>query len=164
MIQAWAPSNPLTPGGYHQNKIIEGLANDTRKAREAGEDAGVAGSIVDLANGATESLGLNGYTGLDRAGNEISTRDAMLGSVGIKLRPIRFEQSAQYQKLEIKRKIDEKIASMRSSGRLNAEGRISDKQFETDRTDLQNDIDKLLEKRDKIDAASARMRKRGLMR
>ena len=101
LYQAWTPANVLTPGGYQQTRILEGLANDVRTDREAGEDPGIIAPVVDLANKTAAELGLETFTGLDRAGNEIRSRDALLASFGIKLRPMRFEQSASFERADL---------------------------------------------------------------
>lgn len=93
LYRAWAPSNALTPGGWHQSKILEGLAQDAAEAPD-----GLAASVVDWANRFSESIGMGQYTGLDAMGNEASTQEAVAGSFGVKLRAFRPQQSAQYQK------------------------------------------------------------------
>jgi hypothetical protein len=150
LYQAWAPSNPLTPGGYSQSKILEGLANDVRKAREAGEDPGIIAPVVDSANKIAETLGMEGFTGLDRMDNEIVTRDAVLGSFGVKMRPIRFEQTEDFAISDANKEQRDLNAWFREKVRLNAEGRITDKQldaFEQQYIQRSEDIDKKVEKK-----------------
>lgn len=153
LYQAWSPSNPAFPGSYHQVKVIEGLANDVRKAREEGKDPGFAAPIVDNANAIAEYLGMEGFTGLNRADNEIKTRDALLGSVGVKLRPIRFDQSQDFEYSGIDKDKKEVAEWYRSMVRLHSEGRITDKQM--DQADKQFDqaLENLDTNMDTIDEA-----------
>lgn len=101
LYQAWAPSNILTPGSYHQQKIIDGLAADKHAAVEAGEQPGLAGFVVDNANAIAENLGMTGFTGVDKLGYESSSVDATLGSFGIKLRPPRYKESISFKRSDI---------------------------------------------------------------
>ncbi len=140
LYQAWAPSNLATPGSYQQARVLEGLANDARKARQAGQDPGVIAPVVDAANRTSEALGFGQFTGLDRADNEIVTRDALLASFGVKLRPVRLEQSVSFEtsKIEAEKK---KIADWyRGQVRLHGQKRITDAQFAEDQRDFHEAI------------------------
>lgn len=164
LYQAWAPSNILTPGSYHQSRILEGLANDVRQAREAGEPDGLIAPVVDLANRASEALGFGQFTGLDRADNEIDTRDALLGSFGVKLRPLRLGQSADFEMDAIERELQIHDKVIRRAAREAGEGRRTDAQFEATRDKQFSEIDRLLDRRDEIAGAKQRLDERGILR
>jgi len=160
LYQAWAPSNLLTPGGYQQTKVLEGLANDARLARAEGRGAGVIAPIVDAANRTSEALGFGQFTGLDRAENEILTRDALLASFGIKLRPIRVEQSVDFEtsKLEGEKK---KVADWyRGKVREHAEDRITDAQFEAYGEEFDEILDRIEQGQETFEQARAFLEKR----
>lgn len=154
LYQAWTPSNPLTPGSYHQTKILDGMANDARKDKNS-----LVAPIVDNANGIAEALGLEGFTGVDRMDNEISTRDAVLGSIGIKLRPIRFEQSTDFKASKINK--ERKLLNdwLKQKIRLNTEGRITDKQLTRYEEKFEEGISILGEKEETTFSASEYLRK-----
>jgi hypothetical protein len=127
LYQAWAPSNVLTPGSYHQQRVTEGLAND---ARAVGSQEGLIPSVVGTANEVSNLLGMGPFTGEDRLGNPIVTRDALLGSFGVKLRPIRLDQMELFAELgEVKsrRDLDKWLTK---KGRLFDEGRITKEQYD----------------------------------
>ena len=124
LYQALAPSNALQPGSYHQTRILEGLANDVRTARAAGEDPGIIAPIVDIANKTAAELGFETFTGLDRAGNEMRSGDALLASFGVKLRPMRFEQSATYEQSHLTREDQDVTDYLRRVGLNYGQGRI----------------------------------------
>ncbi|PJE79288.1 hypothetical protein CI610_01753 [invertebrate metagenome] len=131
IYQNLTPSNPLFPGSYSQQKILEGLANNVRQAREAGQEPNMLiESIVDLANASSEALGGTQFTGKDRGGNDILTRDALWGAMGIKLRPITPKQDRRYKVSEINRKNMDKKQWMNRQARDYKENRISKKQYE----------------------------------
>ncbi len=160
LYQAWAPSNPLTPGGYQQTKVIEGLANDVRKARAAGKDPGVIGPVVDAANATAEALGFGQFTGLDRADNEIVTRDALLASFGVKLRPIRVEQSVEFETGKGEKEKKKAADWFKERSRLNADGRITDAQFAEDEKAFDEALDRINQGQDQLFDAEAFLRKR----
>ena len=91
LFQAWGPSTPVVPGSYSNTKIMEGVANQASEDRTMGKQT-LPIVITDTANQIMEALGGGQFTGKDRLDNPISTRDAMLASVGIKLRPALPEQ------------------------------------------------------------------------
>ncbi len=105
IYQNITPSNPLFPGSYSQQKIIEGAANDVRLAEQEGEAPNMLlNGIVDMANATAETLGGGQFTGLDRADNEILFRDAIYGAMGIKRRPVRIEQFAEFKMSDLNKK------------------------------------------------------------
>ena len=136
LYQAWSPSNLLTPGSYHQQKLIEGFAND---------DNPIAAGIVDGANFVSEALGGGQFTGRDRADNPIESRDAALAAFGIKLRPARYGLSFDFMMQDLQKKERDIQAAMRPVARDYAEDRITEAQF-MDR------YDKMLKQLDKVHA------------
>jgi hypothetical protein len=160
LYQAWAPSNLAIPGGYYNVKVIEGLANDVRQARAEGRDPGVIAPVVDAANRTAEALGFGQFTGLDRAGNEIVTRDALLASFGVKLRPVRVEQSVEFE--SGRREQEKKKAATWYQGKVreHAEGRITDAQLDADGQDFDAALDRLDAEQDRLFDAEAFLRKR----
>ncbi|MDH5548078.1 MAG: JAB domain-containing protein [Gammaproteobacteria bacterium] len=153
LYQAWSPSNPLTPGGYHQQKIIEGLATDKARAESAGEDPGLAGFVVETANGVAEALGMQGFTGIDGLGYEIESRDAILGSLGVKLRPQRFAESISFEKQDIEKAMKDKDRWLDSKALLANKGRLSESQLEKYRAQYERDIQRLNDRLNKINEA-----------
>lgn len=134
LYQAWSPSSPVFPGSYAQSRIVEGLANQAAHERQAGGN-GLVPHVVDAANGVAAALGLKLATGLDRAENPILTRDALLGSMGVKLRPQRPGQSLDHELMALAkerkqiedrwRKVQRDFEAQRESqGRLDAAERV----------------------------------------
>ena len=160
LYQAWAPSNVLTPGGYQQAKVLEGLANDARQARKEGRDPGVIAPIVDTANRTSEALGFGQFTGLDRADNEIVTRDALLASFGVKLRPVRVEQSVEFE--TSKREQEKKKAAVWYQGKVreHGEGRLTDAQLDTAEKAFDAALDRLDTEQGRLFDAEAFLKKR----
>ncbi|MEJ1355747.1 MAG: JAB domain-containing protein [Candidatus Sedimenticola sp. (ex Thyasira tokunagai)] len=164
LYQAWAPSNPLVPGGYHQQRIMEGLANDVREARASGEDPGLITPLVDSANGVAEALGLEGFTGLDRADNEINTRDSVLSAFGVKLRPIRFDQSIDFELSRIGRDRKETEGWFKRQAKNAGEGRITDEQLSGALDGLDRKGEDYAKQEDKIFNAEEFLRGQGRLR
>lgn len=164
LYQSWSPSNPLMPGSYHQVKLLEGMANDARQSREAGEPEGIPGAVVTAANEVAELLGMEGFTGLDRADNEIVTRDALLGSVGVKLRPIRFEQSIDFEGSRTAKEQKKLQDWFRDKSRKASEGRLTDDQVDAAQRSLDERTDKTFEAIDRKDQARRVLRDAGLNR
>ena len=134
VYQNITPSNPLFPGSYHQQKIVEGMANQVRTAEEEGEQPNrIVGGIVNLANATSEALGGVQFTGLDRSENEILSRDALAGSVGFKLRPVRVDQFTDSKYWELNQKVGDKRRWIRGRERLYSENRLTDDQINEDR-------------------------------
>ena len=153
IYQNLAPSNPLFPGSYSQQKLLEGLSNQVRQAKDAGEEPNrLIESIVDMANATSTALGGEQFTGLDRRENEILTRDALWGAIGIKLRPVRLEQFEESKLMDIKSDSDAVRKYLRSRERLYDEGRLTKDQIEVSRlhaekrfADLEQQADKVVE-------------------
>jgi hypothetical protein len=162
LYQAWTPSNVLTPGSYQQGKALEGLANDVRTAQEEGRAPPVLAPIVDLANAAAADLGVQGFTGLDRGGNPIQTRDALLASFGVKVRPIRAEDSLDIQLGQIKRELGEAKRWIRKQGDLAGEGRISEDQYDANIAQYERQVEKLTRQQDRLLDAMDRLRASGV--
>lgn len=96
--QAMFPSMPLFPGSWHQKKILEGMAGDMEADRQEDQPVNqLSESIVTAANAVSESLGGEQFTGVDWKGNQYKTSDALIASLGPKLRPYRAEDNYQYQ-------------------------------------------------------------------
>lgn len=151
VYQNITPSNPLFPGSYHQQKILEGLANQKRSALEEGEEPNfIVGGIVDLANAVSESLGGTQFTGLDRRGNEILTRDALGGSVGFKLRPVRIDQFEEGKYWDFKEDINDITKWIKKKERLYSEGRLTERQIEKSRLDAESRLNVLNEKEKRL--------------
>jgi hypothetical protein len=131
VYQAWAPSNAAMPGGYQQTRILEGLANQAAESRQRGESPGLAGAVVEHANGIAEALGMGQLTGLDRADNPIETRDAILASFGVKARPLRLEQSLDFETKKIQREKGDTRAWLKRLVRDADEGRRTEAQVKT---------------------------------
>ena len=131
VYQNLMPSNALFPGSYHQQKLIEGAANEVRQAEQEGEQPNVLlSSIVDMANATAETLGAGQFTGLDRRENEILFRDALYGSLGIKRRPVRIDQFADSKLHELNKK-REGLANWKARHEKDyGEGRITEAQLE----------------------------------
>ncbi len=151
VYQNITPSNPLFPGSYHQQKILEGLANQKRSALEEGEEPNfIVGGIVDLANAVSESLGGTQFTGLDRRENEILTRNALFGSVGFKLRPVRIDQFAESKYWDFKEDINDISKWIKKKERLYSEGRLTENQIEKNRLDADSRLNVLKEKEERL--------------
>ncbi len=160
LYQAWAPSNVAMPGGYQQAKVIEGLANDVRTARAEGRDPGVIAPVVDAANRTAEALGFGQFTGLDRADNEIRTRDALLASFGVKLRPVRVEQSVDFETGRRETEKKKAAAWYQEKVRLHADGRLTDAQLQEADRAFDAALDRLDREQDRLFDAEAFLRKR----
>ncbi len=159
LYQAWAPSNVLVPGGYHQSKVLEGLANDVREDRES-----IAAPLLGAANATAEALGMQQFTGLDRAGNEIDAGQALAGSFGLKVRDIRTRESAQFEFDRLERGIANKERAIRDEARKRAEGRISDRAFEDYRNAVMREIEALNAEGQQISRAIETLKSEGLAR
>ena len=155
IYQNVSPSNPLTPGSYHQQKWLEGMSNTVRNAQAEGETPNaLIASTVDGANAISEILGGGQFTGQDRSENEILFRDALLGSIGVKLRPIRPDQFEQSKLWDVKHDLDAKRQWLSKKERLFEENRITEKQIEEARQDADPTIEKLSQQVDRIEAAA----------
>ena len=131
VYQNFTPGNPLFPGSYSQQKIIEGAANEVRQAEQSGEEPNaLLSTIVDAANATAETLGAGQFTGLDRRDNEILFRDALLGSLGVKLRPVRIDQFAESKMSDLNQKRQGQIKWIARHKKDFIEGRITKDQFE----------------------------------
>lgn len=131
LYQAWAPSNAAVPGGRQQTKILESLANTAAEAKQRGETS-VIRPIVDLANNASAALGFGQFTGLDKMENPILTRDAVLGSFGVRLRPDHFEQSLDLATSDAEKRKRELARQTKRAVREGDEGRKTEGQVEAD--------------------------------
>ena len=147
MYQSWAPSNILTPGSYHQQKIIEGLANDVSQAKANGEDPNpLAGTIVDIANATADALGGGRFTGVDGMDNPIVTRDSALASTGLKLRPVRPEQFLQFELSDLNKRQQQANKDLKSASVKFAESRITAEKFQQAQEHHQKRTDEITQK------------------
>ncbi len=127
LYQAWAPSNVITPGSYHQQRALEGLSND---ARQQVDQDGLIPAVVETANETSNLLGMGPFTGEDRLGNTIVTRDALLGSFGVKLRPIRLDQMELFADLDEVKSRRDLDKWLQKKGRAFDDGRITKEQYD----------------------------------
>ncbi|PKM43260.1 MAG: hypothetical protein CVV05_15550 [Gammaproteobacteria bacterium HGW-Gammaproteobacteria-1] len=164
LYQAWTPSNPAVPGSYHQQRVVEGLANDKRQAEAAGEKPGLAGAVVDAANDTAALLGLQGFTGLDRMGNEVLTRDALAASFGVKLRPIRWAMGQEFESARMDREIQDKERFLDAEARKKSEQRITPERFEEMRQATLEGINEALAEQRKRDQAKTKLEQQGRWR
>jgi hypothetical protein len=161
IYQAWTPSNQLMPGSYHQTRILEGLANDAREAAASGEPAPIATPVAETANRVSEQLGFGQFTGLDRGEHPIVTRDALLASFGIKLRPIRFDEGADFERKRLSAE-EAEIKRYENKQRREARaGRISGEALNQRLDKTAVDRDALYQRRTEIDEAEATVMNRG---
>ncbi len=102
-----------------------------RQAEQSGEEPNaLLSTIVDAANATAETLGAGQFTGLDRRDNEILFRDALLGSLGVKLRPVRIDQFAESKMSDLNQKRQGQIKWIARHKKDFIEGRITKDQFE----------------------------------
>ena len=157
IYQNVTPSNPLFPGSYHQQKLVEGMANEVRSAEEEGSQPNaLMNSVVDLANATSDILGGGQFTGLDRRENEILFRDALFGSIGMKLRPVRADQFEESKSYELRKKQEDLGQWIRTRERLFDENRISERQIRKDRDYLEQQFIKLDKQSDRLSEAASR--------
>ncbi len=160
VYQNVTPSNPLFPGSYHQQKLIEGASNIKRKAEEEGEQPNMlVGGVVDLANATSEILGGGQFTGLDRSDNEILFRDALFGSMGAKLRPVRVDQFEQSRQWDIKKKMDDKAKWIRKQETFYEENRITESQIEQSRLEFNATMAELEQRADRLSEAASNQKR-----
>lgn len=137
VYQALTPSNPLVPGSYPQQKIIEGLAQDKRAAEVEGREPNMLVSgIVDTANAVSQALGGQQFTGLSRDGQPASSGEAMLGSVGVKVRPFAPARGYDWEARRPVKEAKELKGYLKSRARLLDQGRISPQQFAADEAEF----------------------------
>ncbi|MCW7555520.1 hypothetical protein NX722_23435 [Endozoicomonas gorgoniicola] len=159
MYQSWGPSNILTPGSYHQQKIIEGLANNVAEAKARGEEPNsIAATIVDIANVTASALGGGQFTGVDGMDNPILTRDSALASVGIKLRPVRTEQFYQFEISDLVKRQQQVNKDYRSASLKHSEGRITTEQYQRAGEHHEKRTAEISEKMTKLNEAEQRLR------
>lgn len=158
LYQSWAPSNILTPGSYHQTKVLEGLANDAREAPD-----GVAGAVVNAANGVAEALGMQRYTGLTRSGEGVDSGQAALGTLGVKLRDIQTEKSVSIEGSQLEKKAAKAEQHLDNQARLRSEGRITPEAFDEERRKVQEDVDRLKTEREELIRARDVLKAGGLL-
>ena len=154
IYQNITPSNPLFPASYHNQKILEGASNVVRKSEEEGEEPNrLVGGVVEMANAINDIFTGGQFTGLDRRENEILFRDALFGSIGIKLRPVRIDQFADSKntELEIKKRDLDKWMSQKEMAF--EQGKLSERQFEKDQAHYKKRSEEFTEQADRITEA-----------
>jgi hypothetical protein len=103
---------------------------------------------------------------LTRGDVEVNTRDALLGSVGIKLRPDDARRTHHYEIEKAKRDISGRKSRIRDLGRMESEGRMTPRQVDRRSQRLEDLIRRGPEQRidrlnDAADLLSAQGRFRG---
>ncbi len=158
VYQNVTPSNPLFPGSYHQQKLLEGASNEVRKSEEEGEDPNaLVGGVVEMANAVSDIFGGGQFTGLDRRENEILFEDALLGSIGIKLRPIRPDQFAESKSFEVQDKNQTLSKWIRGQERLYESNKLSERQIKKDRKYFEKRSEEFSEKATRIGEAESNL-------
>ncbi|HMX53302.1 MAG TPA: hypothetical protein PLP53_05170, partial [Plasticicumulans sp.] len=159
LYQAAAPSNALTPGGYQQQRILEGLAADAQAA-DAQAD-GVPSALVDSANAFAAALGFEGFTGERADGSPAApSRDAVLASFGVKIRPVDLDAWERSRGFDAQHDVRELKDWQRDRARKSAEGRISDAQRAHADDLAQRDVERIQGRADKAFSAADFLRKR----
>ena len=160
IYQNITPSNILFPGSYHQQKALEGMANIKRETELEGEQPNrLVGGVVDLANAVSEVIGGGQFTGLDRKENDILFRDALYGSVGIKLRPIRVDQFEESRAWDLKKDIDDERKWIRKQEQLFSEGRKTQAQIEKDRKRAEKAFSEIEQEANRMGVATENQRR-----
>ena len=154
LYQAAAPSNALTPGGYQQQRILEGLAADAQAD-------GVPSALVDSANAFAAALGFEGFTGERADGSPAApSRDAVLASFGVKIRPVDLDAWERSRGFDAQHDVRELKDWQRDRARKSAEGRISDAQRAHADDLAQRDVERIQGRADKAFSAADFLRKR----
>lgn len=156
LYQAFSPSNVLTPGSYHQQKVLEGLANEARIAREEGR-ATLAEPVVKFANEVSDALGFGEFTGKDRLDRDVLARDAALGTAGVKLRKFDPETTLDFDLSKIEKSSEGLDRWMDKVARAYGEDRISERRFDELYALYERDMAKLGEKAEKKQDAFERL-------
>jgi hypothetical protein len=140
---------------------MEGLANDVAEAKRDGKNS-LATPIVMSANSIAEALGFQQFTGRDRLDNPITTKEAMLGSVGIKLRPPGFDQTLDMELGKLQKERQELRDEFRKQSRDAMEKRYTHaqmKQFEDAYYKKLEDVDA---REEKLFQAQTTLKKAGI--
>ena len=154
IYQNITPSNPLFPASYHQQKILEGASNVVRKSEEEGEEPNrLVGGVVEMANAINDIFTGGQFTGLDRRENEILFKDALFGSIGIKLRPVRIDQFADSKNTELEIKKRDLDKWMSKKGMAFEQGKLSERQYEKDQAHYQKRSEEFAEQEERITEA-----------
>ena len=137
-----APSMPLVPGSWHQQKITEGLAADVGQAEQGGREPNMlSSSMVGIANSVSAALGGEQFTGADWKGNEYKTSDGLAGSVGVKLRPYRPQDLYMYELNKLRREMNDVRSGYQLKHKKAARGAYTDKQMEKYKQQFDKDMD-----------------------
>ncbi len=114
------------------------------------QENAVSESVVELANKTADALGMQQFTGVNRMGKEANFRDALAGSVGIKMRPSNLQDSLTFRLRDIDQEQAELAKWFKKKARLSAEGRVSEGQQQGNQQDLQKRLDILQEERTRV--------------
>jgi len=94
----------------------------------------------------------------------VSTRDAVLGSFGIKLRPIQHELSLDIEQSKLDREIRTIDKSIDAQSRLFGEGRITERQLNSALDRRQEDQQALIDEQIRLGEQADVLRDEGLFR
>ena len=142
-----APSMPLVPASWHNQKILEGMAADVGRAEQEGREPNMlSSSLVDIANSVSAALGGEQFTGADWKGNEYKTSDGLAGSVGVKLRPYRPQDLYMYELNKLRREMNDVRSGYRLKHKKASRGAYIDKQMEKFKRQFDYDMSSYIEK------------------
>ena len=142
-----APSMPLVPANWHNQKILEGMAADVGRAEQEGREPNMlSSSLVDIANSVSAALGGEQFTGADWKGNEYKTSDGLAGSVGVKLRPYRPQDLYMYELNKLRREMNDVRSGYRLKHKKASRGAYIDKQMEKFKRQFDYDMSSYIEK------------------
>ena len=149
-----APSMPLVPGSWHQQKILEGLAADVGKAEQEGRQPNMlSSSLVNIANSVSAALGGEQFTGADWKGNEYKTTDGLAGSVGVKLRPYRPQDLYMYELNKLRRDLNQVRRDYQLKNKKAARGAYTDQQMDGFKQRFEEDLNSYIEKMKNLENA-----------
>ncbi len=142
-----APSMPLVPGSWHQQKILEGMAADVGKAEQEGREPNMlSSSMVSIANSVSAALGGEQFTGADWKGNEYKTIDGLAGSVGAKFRTYRPEDNYMYAMNKLRRELNQVRRDYVMKNKKATRGAYTDKQMDKFKQQFDKDMDSYIGK------------------
>lgn len=149
-----APSMPLVPGSWHQQKILQGLSANVGKAEKEGKEPNMfSSSLVSIANSVSAALGGEQLTGADWKGNEYKTSDGVSGSVGVKLRPYRPQDLYIYELNKLRKEMDQVRKGYQLKNKKAARGAYTDKQMKKFEQQFNEDMNSYIEQIEKLENA-----------
>lgn len=135
-------SPALAIGGYHFDRLANAAANAT---------------------GIPVKTPWGDYTGIGRSGQAFTLSNAMLNTVGIKVRDVDYNKEARMQALKLKSESSEIASKIRSQARAHKAGAVTDETFERFRAEQLEKIRRNAEAMRKIsDANKERKRLSGI--